>query len=73
MPERATDTKHGVDVEGTAWIGDGPRAMDSYRFVVSVPQKMLHDWQGNPSIERFTLDEAKCTLQMEVARERPVG
>jgi hypothetical protein len=69
IPERATDTKYGVNVEGTAWVG----AIDPYRFVVSVPQKMLHDWRGNPSIERFAIDEAQRTLQMEIAKEKPVG
>jgi hypothetical protein len=41
LPESATDTKRGVDVEGKAWVGDGPRDQQAYRFIVSIPQKML--------------------------------
>jgi hypothetical protein len=67
LPENATDTKHGVDVEGTAWVGDGSRAMHPYRFVVSVPQRMLHRRQDSFSIECFALDEEQHTLRMEIA------
>lgn len=41
-PESVIDTKRGVDVHGTAWVGDGHHSIDPYRFIVSVPQKMLH-------------------------------
>jgi len=73
LPESATDTKHGVDVEGTAWVGDGSRAMHPYRFVVSVPQKMLHHRRDSFSIERFDLDEEQHTLQVEIGHENPVA
>jgi hypothetical protein len=56
LPESATDTKRGVDVEGTAWVGDGPRGdQHPYRFIVSVPQKMLHRRPDSFSIELFCL------------------
>jgi hypothetical protein len=66
MAESATDTKRGVDVEGTAWVGDGPRVQHPYRFIVSIPQKMLHRRRDSFSIERFVLDQAQQTLQMEI-------
>ena len=69
LPESVTDTKHGVDVDGIAWVGGGLGAMRPYRFVVSVPQKMLHRRQDEFSIERFDLDEERLTLQMEIRRE----
>jgi hypothetical protein len=73
LPESATDTKYGVDVEGTAWVGDGSRAMLPYRFVVTVPQKMLHHRRDHFSIERFDLDEEQHTLQIEIGHENPVA
>jgi hypothetical protein len=62
-----------VDVEGIAWVGEGPRAMHSYRFVVSVPQKMLHRRRESFSIECFDLDEEQRTLQIEIGLENPVA
>ena len=69
LPESATDTKHGVDFDGIAWVGDGSGAMHGYRFVVSVPQRMLHRRQDEFSIERFDLDEERQTLQLEIRHE----
>jgi hypothetical protein len=73
IPESATDTKQGVDVQGTAWVGDGPRVQHPYRFIVSVPQKMLHHRRDSFSIDRFILDEAHLTLQIEIADEKHVA
>ena len=73
MPEDATDTKRGVDVKGTAWVGDGSRAMYPYRFIVSVPQKMLHRRRDSFSIESFILDREQQTVQVEIGNENHVG
>ena len=73
LPESATDTKQGVDVEGTAWVGNGSLAMHPYRFVVSVPQKILSRRREGFSIERFDLDEERHTLQVEIGYENPVA
>ena len=73
LPEGATDTKRGVDVEGTAWVGDGPRDQQAYRFIVSVPQKMLHRRRDTFSIESFVLDEKQHTLQVDIGNENHVA
>lgn len=73
LPESATDTKQGVDVEGTAWVGDGPRAMHPYRFVVSVPQRMLSRRRDGFSIERFDLNQERHTLQVGIGPKNPVA
>lgn len=73
MPESASDTRRGVAVEGTAWIGDGPRAMHQYHFIVSVPQRMLHRCRDTFSITSFDLDAEQHTLQMEICDETPVA
>lgn len=73
LPETATDTKHGVDIQGTAWVGDGPRAMHPYRFVASIPQKMLHRRRDSCLIEHLDLDEKRHTLQVRIGHENPAG
>lgn len=70
LPENATDTKRGVDVEGTAWIGNGSRDLHPYRFIVAIPQKMLRRRRDRFSIEHVVLDEARRTLQVEIADEK---
>ena len=73
LPETITNTKHGADVEGTARVGIGARDQYQYRFVVSVPQRMLHRGRQTFCIERLSLDEAEQTLQIEVVREKQVA
>jgi hypothetical protein len=72
LPESATDTKLGVDIEGTAWVGEGSRVQHPYRFVVSIPQKMLHRRERGFSIEHLVLDEAQRILQIQIVSERQV-
>jgi len=69
-PEHVADTKHGVDIEGTAWIGDGPQAMHPYRFILSVPQKILHRRRDRFSFEIFVLDQDQHTLQVSIGNEK---
>lgn len=69
LPESSTDTKLGVDVTGAAWVGEGPRVQHTYRFIVSIPQKMLFHRSRNFSIEQFMLDDVQKTIQIEVAAE----
>jgi hypothetical protein len=65
VPETVTDTRRGADVEGTAWVGIGGREQSQYRFVASVPQKILYRREMF-SIEQLVLDEAQQTLQIEI-------
>ena len=64
LPNAATNTKAGIDVEGTAWVGTEGRRQDQYRFVASLPQNMLHRERPGFVIERLSLDEARQTLQL---------
>ncbi|MBI3413803.1 MAG: hypothetical protein HY043_00565 [Verrucomicrobia bacterium] len=73
LPESITDTIRGADVEGTAWVGIGGREQWPYRFVVSVPQKMLHRGRQTFAIEQLSLSEAEQTLQIEVVSEKQVA
>jgi hypothetical protein len=73
LPEIFTDTKLGVDVEGTAWVGEDSRVQHSYRFIVSIPQKMLHSWEQGFSINYLVINEARRTLQIQIIGERQVA
>jgi hypothetical protein len=65
MPERITNTQRGADVEGTVWVADESR-QDAYRFLVSLPQKLVHDAKRLFSIEEFVLDRERKTLRMVI-------
>ena len=69
LPESAIDTKRGVDVQGTAWVGDGSR-MHPYRFTASIPQKMLHRRRKSFSIERLDFDHARRALQVVISNQK---
>ena len=73
LAESAIYTQRGVDVHGIAGVGKGSRDMHRYRFVVSIPQKMLDRRLGRSSIQCFHLDERKRTLEVEVAHKNPAS
>lgn len=66
IPEIANDAKHGVDVEGTAWVGDGSRSQHPYRFLVSVPQKLLFRHERGYFIKQLAMDKVSKTLQLQI-------
>ncbi len=70
LPDSINNTEHGVDVEGTAWVGDGPREQHQYRFIVSIPQTMLHNRRKTYSIGQFILNKALQTLQIKIANQK---
>lgn len=73
LPENAANTKFGVDVDGIAWVGEGPRDQHPYRFVVYIPQKMLGRWEQGFTIEQLVLDKVEKTLQLQIVSERRVA
>lgn len=68
-PEDIRDTRQGVEVEGTAWVCFGQETQVPFRFVVSVPQRMLHRRRNAFVIEDVLLDEERKMLRVWVARE----
>src|SRR6266480_4314304 len=60
--ETAKNTQRGADIEGTAWIGEGSRQHE-YRFVASLPQKVLHGRHAFV-IDDITIDDAKKQLTL---------
>jgi hypothetical protein len=54
-------------------VANGRREQHPYRFLVSVPQKMLHRRRDSFSIEELELDESRKTLQIRIANDRQVA
>ena len=73
LPESAKNTKLGIDVEGVAWVGDGPRNQEQYRFIASLPQKMLHRAASGFTIEQLSLDQGRQVLQLVLAIPKPIA
>ncbi len=65
LPEDITHTKHGAEISGIAWVGDGPRRQEEYRFLAVLPQKLLHR-RGPFPFGQFVLDESRRTLEIEL-------
>lgn len=66
-PEFIKNTKSGVDIEGVAWVANGGRSQSPYRFLVSVPQKILHRHRDCLFIEDLVLDDGQKTLEIRIA------
>ena len=66
LPESTADTQFGVDVEGIAWVGNG-KTQQPFRFVASLPQKLLQSDRENIAIDQLRLDEEQRTLMLSIA------
>jgi hypothetical protein len=60
--ELARNTKRGLEVQGTAWVGQGGRMQWQFQFVVSLPQKMLSRRNPKFQIENLELNSTQKTL-----------
>ncbi len=69
IPNSATNTRRGLDVEGAAWVVDG-RGDHSYQFVTSIPQNMLHKRTRDFEIESLTLDCDRAVLRLIISERR---
>ena len=83
-PETATNTKQGINVDGSAWVhcfdggqvargvkfpypsGTEAGGHPNYRFVASIPQKLLHMRKINFEIKGLSLDADQQFLQVEI-------
>lgn len=72
VPVTTYNTKRGLDVEGVAWVyGDSRSPGGSFRFIVSIPQKLLYRRIQNYAIEQIAVDEAEETLHVVIGRDLP--
>ena len=67
IPECATNSHYGLDVEGAVWIGEGGRDQYQYRFVASLPQKLLCGVGRRSHIKSLSLDVSQRFLGMVLA------
>ncbi|HEY1051669.1 MAG TPA: GNAT family N-acetyltransferase [Prosthecobacter sp.] len=68
-PEGIKDTRHGVEVEGITWVCFGSEVLPPFRFVVSIPQKMLRRGRERFVIEDVLFNEAGRDIRIAVACE----
>jgi len=66
IPESAKNTQRGADVKGIVWVGDGPRQQHDYRFIASVPQKLLHR-RAHFVIDHIVIDETQKQFAISVS------
>jgi len=72
IPDAATNTQRGLDVEGVVWIGEGSQQR-GWRFVASVPQKLLHRYRQIFAIESLSLDAERQCLDVVIAWKEPAS
>ena len=66
VPETAKDTQRGADVEGVIWLGEGSRQQHEYRFVASIPQKLLHN-RGTVAIDDIAIDDTQKQVALRLS------
>ncbi len=71
LPEMSTNTKYGIEVEGMTWVVDGQRQAP-YRFIISVPQKMLYHRRQVFSIEQIELEQTRQRLYIDIGPQRSI-
>jgi hypothetical protein len=71
VPANAINTKRGLDVEGVAWVMGGGNG--EYRFIASVPQKLLHGKSQSFEIESLSVDEDQHLLEVVVACRKAIA
>lgn len=66
IPDAATNTQRGLDVEGVVWLVEG-RQQHGCRFVASLPQKLLQSRRRIFAIEDISLAEGQQCLKVVIA------
>ena len=67
IPETFANTRRGLDVEGTTWVGAGPRMQYRYRFVASIPQELLNRRNDDFEIESLSLNPDEQLLAIVIS------
>ena len=67
LPEALDNTKAGANISGGVWLGEGSRRQKLFRFVASVPQRMLHRRRATFVIEEIAFDEGRGVLHLSLA------
>jgi hypothetical protein len=66
VPERAQDTRNGIDVSGVVWIGDGRSSQHMCAFTAAIPQRMLAKRRGDVVFTDLALDMNRKELRFAV-------
>jgi hypothetical protein len=65
IPETAKNTQRRTDIDGIVWLGEGSRGQHEYRFVASVPQKLLHR-PAQFHIDSIVIDETQKQITLSL-------
>ena len=66
VPESAGNTQRGANIEGMVWLAEGSRQQSEYRFVASIPQKLLHRRESF-AIDDISIDETEKQVALSLS------
>jgi len=67
VPQSASNTKEGVEVQGTSWIEEGRGSRGQFAFVLSIPQRLLFRYGSNAVLTVKDIDVEHRSLQLALA------
>jgi len=74
VPDGATTTQKGLNVEGVVWIGERENShQHGCRFVASVPQRLLDRRRVTFAIESLSLDLGRECLDVVIACQNQIA
>lgn len=68
IPDGINDSKYGADVEGEAWVGTSAGGQSAYRFVISIPQSLLHRTTRKHCFTKVQLNPEMRELEITIQR-----
>ena len=73
-PDTVINTQRGLQVGGVAWVGECKGTKQhAYRFVASVPQKLLHRHRQSFVIEKLSFDTGHQFLEVVIGERKRLG
>ena len=67
VPHSARNTKHGVEVQGAAWIEEGRKSHGQFAFALSIPQRLLLQRRNSAVLVVNDVDVQNRKLQLALA------
>ena len=55
------------------WVDEGSSTQHQYRFVASVPQKLLHGRMKSFAIESILFDEEQHVVEIGIVMSKPIA
>jgi hypothetical protein len=68
LPDAFRRTNAGAEIEGVAWVGNGSRKQEQYRFRARVRWQVVDESRDDFEIERIAFDHVNRTLEVKVGK-----